>query len=146
MRKPRRDYDIGYARPPRSGQFKKGQSGNPKGRRRGAKLFVEIIMDALNEKVSINENGSRKMITKREALAKQVANKGATGDLKSIKLLFEILEGLDHTERATRSAAAYPENSGAREIISKRLEQMAARRIQAERALSDPKRPKPSES
>jgi hypothetical protein len=144
MRKPRRDYDIGYGCPPRSGQFKKGQSGNPKGRRSGAKLFVEIIMDALNEKVSINENGSRKMITKREALAKQVANKGATGDLKSIKLLFEILEGLDHTERATRSAAACPENSGAREIISKKLEQMAAR-LQGVRALPDPKRPKPNE-
>ena len=146
MGKPRTHYEIGYGRPPRSGQFKKGQSGNPRGRRKGAKLFVEIVMDALNEKVAINENGSRKMITKREALAKQVANKGATGDLKSIKLLFEILEGLDHTERATRSAAAYPENASAREIISKRLEQIAARRIQAEQALLDPKRPKPSES
>src|SRR4051794_33914433 len=127
MAKPRKHYDVGYARPPRSGQFTKGQSGNPKGRRRGAKLFVEIVMEALNEKVSINENGSRKMITKREALAKQVANKGATGDLKSIKLLFEILEGLDDRERVTRSEDAHQPNSTARERINKKLDQMRER-------------------
>jgi hypothetical protein len=127
MAKPRKHYEVGYARPPRSGQFTKGQSGNPKGRRRGAKLFVEIVMEALNEKVSINENGSRKMITKREALAKQVANKGATGDLKSIKLLFEILEGLDDRERVTRSEAAHHGYSTARERLTKKLDQIRER-------------------
>ena len=30
------DYEVGYGRPPKSGQFKKGQSGNPKGRPRNA--------------------------------------------------------------------------------------------------------------
>jgi hypothetical protein len=127
MAKSPKDYEVGYGRPPKRGQFRKGQSGNPKGRRRGAKLFVEIVMEALNEKVSINENGSRKMITKREALAKQVANKGATGDLKSIKLLFEILEGLDDRERVTRSEAAHQGNSTARERIMKKLDQMRER-------------------
>jgi hypothetical protein len=28
------DYEIGYRRPPRETRFKKGQSGNPKGRRK----------------------------------------------------------------------------------------------------------------
>jgi hypothetical protein len=124
MAKPRKDYEIGYARPPKSGQFKKGQSGNSKGRRKGSKLFAEIVSDALDEKVTINENGSRKMITKREALAKQVANKGATGDLRSIKLLFEILEGLDDRERVTRSETA---NSTASERIRKKLDQLHER-------------------
>jgi hypothetical protein len=134
MAKPRKDYEVGYARPPKSGQFKKGQSGNSKGRRKGSKLFVEIVMDALNEKVAINENGSRKMITKQVALAKQVANKGATGDLKSIKLLFEILEGLDDRERVTRSEAAHHGNSTASERIMKKLDQMRER-MDARRAL-----------
>jgi Family of unknown function (DUF5681) len=74
--------------------------------------------------VTINENGSRKMITKREALAKQVANKGATGDLRSIKLLFEMLEGLDDRERVTRSETA---NSTASERIRKKLDQLHER-------------------
>ncbi len=119
-----KSYDVGYGRPPKSGQFKKGQSGNPKGRGKGSKLFAEIVSDALDEKVTINENGSRKLITKREALAKQVANKGATGDLRSIKLLFEILEGLDDRERVTRSET---ENSTASERIRKKLAQLHER-------------------
>ena len=127
MAKPRKHYEVGYARPPKSGQFKKGQSGNAKGRRKGPKLFIEIVMDALNEKVAINENGSRKMITKQVALAKQVANKGATGDLKSIKLLFEILEGLDDRERVTRSEAVHHGNSTAKERLMKKLDQMRER-------------------
>ena len=141
MAKPRKHYEVGYARPPKSGQFEKGRSGNPKGRGKGAKLFVEIVVDALNEKVAINENGSRKMITKREALAKQVANKGATGDLKSIKLLFEILEGLDDRERVTRSESAHRGNSTASERIMKKLDQMRER-MDARRAslATDPQR------
>jgi Family of unknown function (DUF5681) len=127
MAKPPKDYDVGYGRPPRSSQFTKGQSGNPRGRRKGAKLFVEIVREALNEKVSINENGSRKIITKREALAKQVANKGATGDLKSIKLLFEILEGLDDHERVARSEAAHHQHSTASKRINKKLDELRAR-------------------
>lgn len=31
------DYKAGYAKPPHHGRFKPGQSGNPKGRPRGAK-------------------------------------------------------------------------------------------------------------
>jgi hypothetical protein len=124
MAEPRKDYEIGYARPPKSGQFKKGQSGNPRGRGKGSKLFAEMVSEALDEKVMINENGSRRMITKREALAKQVANKGATGDLKSIKLLFEILEGLDDRERVTKSET---EKSTASERIKKKLDQLHER-------------------
>jgi hypothetical protein len=74
--------------------------------------------------VTINENGSRRIITKREALAKQVANKGATGDLKSIKLLFEILEGLDDRERFTRSET---QKSTASERVRKKLDRLHER-------------------
>ena len=34
-----RDHDAGYGKPPRHSRFKKGQSGNPKGRPRGSRNF-----------------------------------------------------------------------------------------------------------
>jgi hypothetical protein len=32
-------YEVGYCKPPRAHQWKRGQSGNPKGRARGSRNF-----------------------------------------------------------------------------------------------------------
>lgn len=78
---------VGYGRPPRHSQFTKGRSGNSKGRPKGSKNFGLVLEDELNTKISINENGKRKSITKREAVAKQIVNKAASGDAKAIPIL-----------------------------------------------------------
>jgi Family of unknown function (DUF5681) len=54
------DYAIGYGKPPRHTQFKRGQSGNPKGRAKGSKNLATLIMSVLNERVIITENGRRR--------------------------------------------------------------------------------------
>jgi hypothetical protein len=82
-----RDYDIGYAKPPKHNQFAKGQSGNPRGRPRGSLNLTTLLEGALNERVIITENGKRKRITKREAILKQLVNRAASGDPKSIQML-----------------------------------------------------------
>jgi len=44
-------------------------------------------MEALHEPVIISENGRRKKITKQQAIVKQIVNKAASGDHRSIQLL-----------------------------------------------------------
>jgi hypothetical protein len=44
-------------------------------------------LKALSEPVVVNERGERKRITKGEAIIKQLVNKGASGDARSIQLL-----------------------------------------------------------
>ena len=43
------------------------------------------MLDALSETVVVNENGQRKQIIKAEAMIKQLVNKEASGDARSIQ-------------------------------------------------------------
>ena len=86
----KRDYAVGYGKPPRHTRFEKGRSGNPKGRPSGAKNLSSLFIDALNETVIIAENGGRRKISKRQAIVKQIVNKAAKGDWRCTKLLLEL--------------------------------------------------------
>lgn len=94
------DDAIGYGRPPKRSQFAKGKSGNPNGRPKGSKNFSTLLHHELNVKIPITENGNRRKISKQEAMVKQLANKGAAGDLKAIPLVMNeirLREGLPST-------------------------------------------------
>jgi hypothetical protein len=88
--RPKLRYTVGYGRPPGYSKFKKGQSGNRQGRPKGSKNLMTLINQALDERVPIIENGKRYWVSKREALAKQLANKAAMGDRKAIQILLKL--------------------------------------------------------
>src|SRR5437868_15411219 len=73
-----RDYEVGYGKPPRHSRFKRGQSGNPRGRARGAKNLRTLLSEALNECVIVTENGGRRKGTQREATIKHVGRHSDT--------------------------------------------------------------------
>jgi Family of unknown function (DUF5681) len=81
---------IGYGKPPQSTRFRKGVSGNPRGRPKNSRNVAGVFAKALREKVVINENGQRKTITKLEAAVKQFVNKAASGDFRSLQLLVHL--------------------------------------------------------
>ena len=80
-------YSVGYGKPPVHSRFKKGQSGNPKGRPKGERNRATILNSILNERVVVTDNGTRKHITKQEAVYKQLVNKAASGDFRAAQLL-----------------------------------------------------------
>jgi hypothetical protein len=86
-----------------SGRFRKGQSGNRRGRPRKPKSVGAAITGAFNEKVPVTEGGRRRKITKLEATVKQIANKSASGDTQSTKLGLELVQKAE--ERQSRSPA-----------------------------------------
>jgi Family of unknown function (DUF5681) len=47
------NYRVGKGRPPRRTRWKKGQSGNPKGRPKGAKNLTTIFATILKHKVEV---------------------------------------------------------------------------------------------
>ena len=78
---------VGYRNPPKTTRFKKGVSGNPKGRPKGSLNVATVFTKTLRERVVINEHGQRKTVTKLEAALKQLVNKAASGDLRALAQL-----------------------------------------------------------
>lgn len=79
--------ETGYAKPPKRRQFRKGQSGNPKGRPKGSKNFNTIFHEVGRQKVKVTDNGITREITKFEASAMQLMNKAAAGDMRALNTL-----------------------------------------------------------
>jgi len=80
-------YEVGFGKPPKGTQFRKGESGNPKGRPKGKPNLATIINRTLQAKVIIKENGRRREVTKYEAGLIQLSNKAASGDLPALKVV-----------------------------------------------------------
>jgi hypothetical protein len=107
-----RDYQVGYGKPPHHTRFRRGQSGNPRGRPAGSRNLATLVNEALNEPVIVVENGGRRKISKREAIIKQLVNRSAKADWRAIKILLDIvreLEGRIEPETAESSFSAADE-------------------------------------
>ena len=115
----RRDYEVGYGKPPRATRFVKGRSGNPRGRPRGAKSFNTLLSDKLNEPVTVAENGGRRKISKREAIVTQLVNRSAAADFRAIKILLDIVRDIERQTEPISSETA--EFSEADERVLKQL-------------------------
>ena len=87
--------EVGYGRPPAQHRFKPGQSGNPKGRPKGAKNESTIWLDRLYRKISIRENGTLHKIPVLEAILLRFIESALKGDTKSAAFILGRLHGLN---------------------------------------------------
>jgi hypothetical protein len=82
-------YSVGYQKPPKHTQFQPGQSGNPKGRPKKVSTVNELLLKELQSRISITINGKSHKIPLKQAMAKQLVRKAASGDLKAARLLLD---------------------------------------------------------
>jgi hypothetical protein len=66
--------------------------------------MATVLERTLRERVTINESGRRKTVTKLEAAVKQMANKAASGDLKALQLLAALVRSAE--ERGIQTTAS----------------------------------------
>jgi hypothetical protein len=90
MSKENGNYDVGYGKPPKSGQFKKGKSGNSKGRPKGARGLKADLKAELSEVVTITENGKSRKFSKQQLVIKQLMNKALKSDIRALSKLLDL--------------------------------------------------------
>ena len=101
----------GYKNPPVEHQFKKGKSGNPKGRPRKMKqpssdLSLDIMASLhreLAKTISVQENGKHREITKLDAIFAQLVAQSVNGKPSQQKMLLSLLmlDSHEETEQQT---------------------------------------------
>lgn len=107
----KRDYEIGYGRPPKRHQFKRGQSGNPRGRAKGSRNAATLMADIMAETVTMKVNGKTRKATNLEGMLRRQAQKAITaGDNNSARFILDILDRHEAQRRNAIAAGATAES------------------------------------
>jgi hypothetical protein len=86
-----KEYEIGYGKPPKHTQFKKGVCPNPKGRgKRHAADVDEIMAKFLDAPVKVPDRGRGRGLTRKELSIKRLVAGAVKGDVQSAALLLKV--------------------------------------------------------
>ena len=70
------NYDVGYGRPPLQHRFRKGHSGNPKGKIQGQRTLKTELAEELQARITVTENGKTRKLSKLSVIVKRVVSDG----------------------------------------------------------------------
>ena len=116
-RQPTGDYGVGYCRPPEATQFKKGQSGNRRGRPKGTKNIATHLNEILQERISVREGGKVRTMSKAEAMLQKVTHRAMMGDPKALSSIIALARMSGLLDQVTK------DNGGATGVLLVGLQQ-----------------------
>jgi Family of unknown function (DUF5681) len=82
-------YRVGYGKPPKQHQYQPGQSGNSKGRPKGAKSTSTLLRETLDRKIEVRTGATVRKVSVREAIMIRLAEAALKGDIKSAHFLLQ---------------------------------------------------------
>jgi len=102
----RREYEVGYGKPPVSTRFKKGERRNPRGRPKRKKALTEIFKKVISEKVTMPAGEASERITKAQAVLivnvqeALKGNKSANANVDELIIAIGMLTEIPESKRA----------------------------------------------
>ena len=89
------DYPTGYRKPPKAGQFTKGQSGNKAGRPKAAPNTRAAISRALGRELTVQTSDGPEKMAVTDVLLTALVKEAAQGNVSAAKLLFDLARDHD---------------------------------------------------
>jgi hypothetical protein len=111
-KKPAAEYEVGYRRPPKAHQFKKGQINNPNGRPRGRVNLLDAALKEAARLVQVRKGDEVESITRSDAIMRVISDKALRGDVAAIRLWANLLiqaaaqRSAEPRERSTSEGAS----------------------------------------
>jgi hypothetical protein len=109
-KKPPSNYEVGFGKPPKHSQFKIGNSGNPKGAKKGAISFEKAVEQELNSKITVQEGGKKKTMTKTVALAKTYVGMALKCDHTAFAKLIPFIQALSTAKQIEKATEGLSDN------------------------------------
>jgi hypothetical protein len=117
-------YPVGYGKPPRHTQFRKGQSGNPGGRPRRGKKKQRMKALALQEayrSIAVKEDGRTIEVPAIQAILRSQVRLAARGNVQAQRAVLAAVEAFEHSDMEAARIAAERQpinyNDAARRIL-----------------------------
>ncbi len=92
------DDSGGYRKPPKATRFKKGQSGNGKGRPKGAKGHKAIVQEIANELHDVGIEGLPSRLSTLELVLVTLRNRAMASDLTASRFVDDVLSRYGNRE------------------------------------------------
>ena len=117
------EYEVGYRKPPREHQFKKGVCPNKKGRGKGNSFEAGLIFEqVMNAPTTVVKRGKRASVPLKEYSIRRVAVLAVKGDLGAAEMLIDLLFQLKaNGEFKPKTITLSESECRARGITAKRL-------------------------
>ena len=109
--------------PPKHTQFRKGTSGNPRGRPKGSKNLSTYLMEAARDHITATVGGRTRTISKLQATTMQLATKAAGGDQAATSKLLDWIDEIE-TRAANVKPSEFPIGEPDIEVIRAVYERM----------------------